>query len=125
MEREHDTTIAGEAWSEPAGAAPGPARERGQSEADTPLMTGGQRPAGTESTTTTTASETTASEMSASVTDHGRARADDVPSTGDPTIDAVLSELAEARNQPLEAHIAAGEKAHRVLQARLSDLAGE
>jgi hypothetical protein len=51
--------------------------------------------------------------------------AHEVPVTGDPTIDAVVSELAEAREQPLEAHIAAGEKAHRVLQARLSDLGGE
>lgn len=49
----------------------------------------------------------------------------DVPETGDPTIDAVLSELAAARRLPLEEHIAAGERAHRVLQGRLSDLGGE
>lgn len=49
----------------------------------------------------------------------------DVPETGDPTIDAVLAELASVREQPLEEHIAAGERAHRVLQGRLSDLGGE
>ncbi len=49
----------------------------------------------------------------------------DVPATGDPSIDAVLAELADVRDQPLEAHIATGEKAHRVLQGRLNDLGGE
>ncbi len=54
--------------------------------------------------------------------DRGRG---DVPETGDATIDAVLAELASVRDQPLEEHIAAGERAHRVLQGRLSDLGGE
>ncbi len=49
----------------------------------------------------------------------------DVPETGDPTIDSVLTELASVRDQPLEEHITAGERAHRVLQGRLSDLGGE
>jgi hypothetical protein len=57
--------------------------------------------------------------------DHESRRAADVPETGDPTIDAVLAELASVREQPLEEHIAAGERAHRVLQGRLSDLGGE
>lgn len=48
-----------------------------------------------------------------------------VPETGDATIDAVLTELASVRDRPLEEHIAAGERAHRVLQGRLSDLGGE
>lgn len=49
----------------------------------------------------------------------------DVPHTGDVVIDAVVAELAEVRERPLDEHIAAGEKAHRVLQGRLSDLGGE
>lgn len=49
----------------------------------------------------------------------------DVPHTGDAVIDAVVAELAEVRERPLDEHIAAGEKAHRVLQGRLSDLGGE
>lgn len=115
MEREHDTTAN---WGKPA--APEPALEREPSEADTPLMTDGQPVVAAEPSTSATAGE-----QATWVAGDGRARADDVPTTGDPTIDAVLAELAEARDQPLEAHIAAGEKAHRVLQARLSDLAGE
>lgn len=58
------------------------------------------------------------------VPDDDRGRGD-VPETGDPTIDAVLAELASVRDLPLEEHIAAGERAHRVLQGRLSDLGGE
>lgn len=49
----------------------------------------------------------------------------DVPQTGDAVIDAVIAELAEVRERPLGEHIEAGEKAHRVLQGRLSDLGGE
>jgi hypothetical protein len=49
----------------------------------------------------------------------------DVPQTGDAVIDAAVAELAEVRELPLGDHIAAGEKAHRVLQGRLSDLGGE
>jgi hypothetical protein len=49
----------------------------------------------------------------------------EVPKTGDAVIDAVVAELAEVRERPLDEHIAAGEKAHRVLQGRLSDLGGE
>jgi hypothetical protein len=49
----------------------------------------------------------------------------DVPQTGDASIDAVVAELAQARERPLDEHVTAGEKAHRVLQGRLSDLGGE
>jgi hypothetical protein len=58
-------------------------------------------------------------------TDHEPRGAADVPETGDPTIDALLVELASVREQPLQEHIAAGERAHRILQGRLSDLGGE
>jgi hypothetical protein len=50
---------------------------------------------------------------------------DGIPQTGDPAIDEVVAELARARTRPLADHISAGEQAHRVLQARLSDLGGE
>ena len=48
-----------------------------------------------------------------------------VPTTDDPAVDGVIAELADVRGLALDAHIEAGEKAHRVLQARLSDLGGE
>lgn len=57
--------------------------------------------------------------------DHEPRGAGNVPETGDPTIDALLDELALMRELPLADHIAAGERAHRVLQERLSDLGGE
>lgn len=47
------------------------------------------------------------------------------PTTGDPAVDGVIEELSAVRGLPLGAHIEAGEKAHRILQARLSDLGGE
>lgn len=50
---------------------------------------------------------------------------DGIPRTGDPEVDEVVAELARARHRPLADHITAGERAHRVLQARLGDLGGE
>ncbi|EWS99673.1 hypothetical protein N865_01305 [Intrasporangium oryzae NRRL B-24470] len=47
---------------------------------------------------------------------------DDVPGTGDPVVDSALEELLEAQSGSLAQRIEAGERAHRLLQGRLSDL---
>ena len=46
------------------------------------------------------------------------------PTTGDPVVDAAMVELAAAESGTLTERIDAGERAHRVLQGRLSDLGG-
>ena len=46
------------------------------------------------------------------------------PTTGDPVVDAAMVELAGAESGTLTERIDAGERAHRVLQGRLSDLGG-
>jgi hypothetical protein len=46
------------------------------------------------------------------------------PTTGDPLVDAAMGELAAAESGTLAERIDAGERAHRVLQGRLSDLGG-
>jgi hypothetical protein len=46
------------------------------------------------------------------------------PTTGDPLVDAAMGELAAAESGTLTERIDAGERAHRVLQGRLSDLGG-
>ena len=46
------------------------------------------------------------------------------PSTGDAVVDAAMIELAAAEAGSLAERIDAGERAHRVLQGRLSDLGG-
>jgi hypothetical protein len=46
------------------------------------------------------------------------------PTTGDPVVDAAMAELAAAEPGSLAERIDAGERAHRVLQGRLSDLGG-
>ena len=60
-------------------------------------------------------------------------RADDVvperdvpsaPTTGDAVVDAAMVELAAAESGTLTERIDAAERAHRVLQGRLSDLGG-
>jgi hypothetical protein len=45
--------------------------------------------------------------------------------TGDPVMDAALQELDAAPADDLDAQIAAGERVHRALQSRLSDLGRE
>lgn len=47
---------------------------------------------------------------------------DDVPSTGDAVVDSALEALAQAQAGALTERIEAGERAHRLLQGRLSDL---
>lgn len=44
------------------------------------------------------------------------------PSTGDGDIDAALAQLDDVEGAPLAEHIAAAERVHQQLQARLSDL---
>ncbi|HET7305843.1 MAG TPA: hypothetical protein VFJ12_14980 [Segeticoccus sp.] len=44
------------------------------------------------------------------------------PSTGDADIDAALARLDQVEGAPLAEHIAAAERVHQQLQARLSDL---
>lgn len=46
------------------------------------------------------------------------------PTTGDAVVDAAMVELAAAEAGSLAERIDAGERAHRVLQGRLSDLGG-
>ena len=46
------------------------------------------------------------------------------PSTGDPAIDEAMSALARAQSGSFAERIAAGERAHRMLQGRLDDLGG-
>jgi hypothetical protein len=46
------------------------------------------------------------------------------PATGDEIVDAAMIELAAAEARSLAERIDAGERAHRVLQGRLSDLGG-
>jgi hypothetical protein len=46
------------------------------------------------------------------------------PTTGDAVVDAAMIELAAAEAGSLSERIEAGERAHRVLQGRLSDLGG-
>ncbi len=46
------------------------------------------------------------------------------PTTGDPVVDAAMVELAAAESGTLTQRIDAGERAHRALQDRLSDLGG-
>jgi hypothetical protein len=46
------------------------------------------------------------------------------PTTGDAVVDAAMVELASAEAGTLSERIDAGERAHRVLQGRLSDLGG-
>lgn len=46
------------------------------------------------------------------------------PATGDEVVDAAMIELAAAEAGSLAERIDAGERAHRVLQGRLSDLGG-
>ncbi|GAA2147318.1 hypothetical protein FHX52_1348 [Humibacillus xanthopallidus] len=46
------------------------------------------------------------------------------PTTGDAVVDAAMIELAAAEAGSLAERIDAGERAHRVLQGRLSDLGG-
>ena len=46
------------------------------------------------------------------------------PVTGDPVVDAAMVELASAESGTLTERIDAGERAHRLLQGRLSDLGG-
>jgi hypothetical protein len=46
------------------------------------------------------------------------------PTTGDSVVDAAMIELAAAEAGSLTERIEAGERAHRVLQGRLSDLGG-
>lgn len=48
----------------------------------------------------------------------------DVPTTGDAAIDGALVELLQAQSGSLAERIDAGERAHRLLQGRLSDLGG-
>jgi hypothetical protein len=48
----------------------------------------------------------------------------DAPSTGDPSIDSVLDDLATAQTASLAERIAAGERATAALQSRLNDLGG-
>ncbi|WP_270887837.1 hypothetical protein [Pedococcus sp. 5OH_020] len=45
--------------------------------------------------------------------------------TGDIVVDAALRELQQAPTDDLDAQIEAGQRVHRTLQARLSDLGGE
>ncbi|HET6694407.1 MAG TPA: hypothetical protein VFG97_08880 [Pedococcus sp.] len=45
--------------------------------------------------------------------------------TGDALIDAALRNLEDAPADDLDAQIAAGQRVHQTLQARLSDLGGE
>jgi hypothetical protein len=47
-----------------------------------------------------------------------------VPTTGDAAIDETLVELLQAQSGSLAERIDAGERAHRLLQGRLSDLGG-
>lgn len=47
---------------------------------------------------------------------------EDVPSTGDAAVDEALEALLEAQSGSLTERIEAGERAHRLLQGRLSDL---
>jgi hypothetical protein len=46
------------------------------------------------------------------------------PTTGDAVVDAAMVELAAAESGTLTQRIDAAERAHRVLQGRLSDLGG-
>lgn len=46
------------------------------------------------------------------------------PTTGDAEIDAVLRELADAEEGSLAERIAVGERTHRALRDRLTDLGG-
>jgi hypothetical protein len=46
------------------------------------------------------------------------------PTTGDAVVDAAMIDLAAAEAGSLAERIEAGERAHRVLQGRLSDLGG-
>jgi DNA polymerase-3 subunit gamma/tau len=45
--------------------------------------------------------------------------------TGDAVIDAALQSLQEAPADDLDAQVAAGQRVHQTLQARLSDAGGE
>lgn len=47
------------------------------------------------------------------------------PATGDAQTDAVLGELAQAQQGSLADRIEAGERTHRALRDRLSDLGGQ
>jgi hypothetical protein len=55
---------------------------------------------------------------------HEEAPTGDEVRTGDAEIDAALDELADLGDRPLRDHIAAGERVHSLLQARLGDLGG-
>ena len=44
------------------------------------------------------------------------------PVTGDDAVDAVLEELDAVTDEPLDRQIEVGERVHRVLQGRLTDL---
>ena len=46
------------------------------------------------------------------------------PVTGDAAVDAAMVEATAATDQPLEAQLAAYERAHRTLQDRLADVEG-
>lgn len=52
----------------------------------------------------------------------GAPEAPAAPATGDATVDAALTELAQAQQGSLEERIEAGERAQRLLQGRLGGL---
>ncbi len=56
--------------------------------------------------------------------EHRERSADDVPMTGDSSVDEALAQLAAADPDDLDAQIEAGERVHQTLRSRLSDLGG-